>query len=157
MNKLRIWGLLLGIMITLSGMKAQTYDSLWKQVETLEQKGLPKSAIVKVEEIYEKAKAEKKYVLINFHTKTCAPCKKMEKTVFPTPQCGEYINKHFIPITIDGEDNGTGTEIAKKYSVFIFPTYLILSPECFKEGEILGAEFDIDKFLEMLKTIIHDV
>lgn len=60
MNKLRIWGLLLGIMITLSGMKAQTYDSLWKQVETLEQKGLPKSAIAKVEEIYEKAKAEKK-------------------------------------------------------------------------------------------------
>lgn len=112
---------------------------------------------ITLEEALEKAKAEKKYVLINFHTRTCAPCKKMEKTVFPTPQCGEYINKHFVPITIDGEDNGTGTEIAKKYNVFIFPTYLILSPESFKEGEIFGAEFDIDKFLGMLKTIIHDV
>ena len=36
---------------------------------------------------------------------------------------------------IDGEDNGTGTEIAKKYSIFIYPTYLILSADCFKEGD----------------------
>ena len=111
---------------------------------------------INLEEAMKKAKAEGKYVLINFHTSTCVPCKKMEKEVFPTPECGEYVNKHFIPIAIDGEDDGVGTELAKKYQIFIFPTYLILSPDGFKEGEVLGAEFDTNKFLDMLKTIIHD-
>ena len=107
-------------------------------------------------EALEKAKAEGKYVLVNFHTKTCVPCKKMEKVVFPNPECGEYVNKKFVPIMVDGEDNGTGTEIAKKYNVFIYPTYMILSANGFKEGEVLGAEYDVNKFLDMLKTIIHD-
>ena len=109
-----------------------------------------------IEEALEKAKAEGKYVMVDFYTSTCAPCKKMEKEVFPTPECGEYINKHFIPIMIDGEDDGIGTEIAKEYQVFIFPTYMILSHDGFKEGEVLGAEYDVNKFLDMLKEIIHD-
>ena len=111
---------------------------------------------ITLEEALEKAKAEGKHVLINFHTSTCVPCKKMEKEVFPTPECGEYINKHFVPIVIDGEDDGIGTEHAKYYQVFIFPSYLILSSDGFKEGEIIGAEFDVNKFLEMLKEINHD-
>lgn len=110
---------------------------------------------ITLEEALEKAKAEGKYVLINFHTATCAPCRKMEKVVFPQPQCGEYINKHFVPIMINGEDDGIGTEWAKKYNIFIFPTYLILSSECFKVGEILGAEFDVNKFLDMIKVIVQ--
>ena len=112
---------------------------------------------ITLEKALEKAKAENKYVLINFHTKTCGPCKKMEKTVFPTKKCGEYINSHFIPIVVDGEDNGAGTELAKKHQVFIYPTYMILRPDGFKEGEILGAEYDVDKFIGMLKTIVHEV
>ena len=111
---------------------------------------------ITLEQALEKAKADSKLVLVNFHTKTCGPCKKMEKTVFPNPECGKYVNDHFVPITIDGEDGGTGQEIAKKYNIFIFPTYLILRPDGFKEGEVLGAELDVNKFLEMLKTIIHD-
>lgn len=110
---------------------------------------------ITLEEALEKAKAEGKYVLINFHTATCAPCRKMEKVVFPQPQCGEYINKHFVPIMINGEDDGIGTEWAKKYNIFIFPTYLILSSECFKVGEILGAEFDVNKFLDIIKVIVQ--
>lgn len=106
------------------------------------------------EQALEKAKAENKFVLINFHTKTCGPCKKMEKTVFPNPICGKFVNEHFVPIMIDGEDGGTGQEIAKKYDIFIFPTYLVLLPDGFKEGEIAGAEFDVNRFLDMLKSII---
>ena len=112
---------------------------------------------ITLEEALEKAKADGKLVFINFHTKTCGPCRKMEKTVFPTPECGEYINKRFIPIMVDGEDDGVGTSIAKKYQIFIYPTYLILTPDGTKEGEISGAEYDINKFLDMLRTIMHEL
>ena len=108
-------------------------------------------------EAMNKAKAEGKYVLVDFHTSTCVPCKKMEKEVFPTPECGEYINSHFVSIMIDGEDDGAGTELAKEYQVFIFPTYMILSPDGHKEGEVIGAEYDVNRFIEMLKEIIHEV
>ena len=109
-----------------------------------------------IEEALEKAKTEDKYVLVDFYTSSCAPCKKMEKEVFSNLECGEYVNKHFIPIMIDSDDDGKGAEIAKEYQVFIYPTYMILSPSGFKEGEIIGAEYDINKFLDMLKEIIHD-
>ena len=132
--------------------QAQTAENI---IEEVKEQGTVFYDIT-LEEALEKAKAEGKHVLINFHTSTCVPCKKMEKEVFPTPECGEYINKHFVPIVIDGEDDGIGTEHAKYYQVFIFPSYLILSPDGFKEGEIIGAEFDINKFLDMLKEIIHD-
>ena len=36
---------------------------------------------ITLEEALEKAKAEGKHVLINFHTSTCVPCKKMENMV----------------------------------------------------------------------------
>ena len=132
--------------------QAQTAENI---IEEVKEQGTVFYDIT-LEEALEKAKAEGKHVLINFHTSTCVPCKKMEKEVFPTPECGEYINKHFVPIVIDGEDDGIGTEHAKYYQVFIFPSYLILSSDGFKEGEIIGAEFDINKFLDMLKEIIHD-
>lgn len=109
------------------------------------------------EEAFKKAEAEGKYVLICFSTETCGPCKKMKKVVFPTAKCGEYVNTRFVTIAMDGEDGGVGQELAKKYDVFIFPTYLVLQPDGFREGMIQGAEFDVNKFLEMLKTIIHDV
>ena len=40
-------------------MQAQTYSQLWKNVEQMEQKDLPKSVIAEAEKIYEKAKAER--------------------------------------------------------------------------------------------------
>lgn len=135
---------------------AKAADTNMEIKETVEEQGTVFFDIT-LEQALEKAKTDGKFVLINFHTKTCGPCKKMEKTVFPYPECGEYVNKHFVPIMIDGEDNGVGEEIAKKYNIFIFPTYLVLRPDGFKEGEVLGAELDMNKFLEMLKTIIHDV
>lgn len=111
---------------------------------------------ITLEEALAKAKAEGKHVLVDFHTSTCAPCKKMEKEILPTIECGEYINKHFVPIMIDGEDEGAGTELAEKYQVFIFPTYMLLTPDGFKKGEVIGAEYDVNKFIEMLKEINHD-
>ncbi len=108
-----------------------------------------------LDEALEKAGAEGKYVFIDFHIDGCGPCKKMEETVFPNPVCGEFMNRHFVPIMIDAGDDGAGTELAERHNVFIFPSYLILSPDGFKEGEIQGAELDVDKFLEMLKTVIH--
>ena len=113
-----------------------------------------------LEQALEKAKSVGKYVFIDFHTKTCGPCKKMQDKVFSTVECGSYVNANFISIKIDGEDEGEGTDIAKRFDVRIFPTVLILDPAGYKGaegalvGQVIGDELNVGKFVDMLKEAV---
>jgi hypothetical protein len=49
----------------------------------------------------------------------------MAKNIFPQKTVGDYYNSHFINAKIDME-KGEGIEIAKKYNVKAFPTYLFV-------------------------------
>ena len=44
------------VMSVFAPMQAQTYDNLWKELEVLERKDLPKSVISEAMKIYDKAK-----------------------------------------------------------------------------------------------------
>ncbi|BEV03856.1 thioredoxin family protein [Chryseobacterium gambrini] len=72
-----------------------------------------------------KAKKENKLVFIDAYTTWCGPCKLMAKNIFPQKTVGDYYNSHFINAKIDME-KGEGIEIAKKYNVKAFPTYLFV-------------------------------
>lgn len=56
--KARIFSLIWMMMFVVA-MQAQTYNQLWKNVEQMEQKDMPKSVITEAEKIYAKAKAER--------------------------------------------------------------------------------------------------
>jgi thiol:disulfide interchange protein len=72
-----------------------------------------------------KAKKENKLVFIDAYTTWCGPCKLMAKNVFPQKTVGDYYNANFVNAKIDME-KGEGIEIAKKYNVKAFPTYLFV-------------------------------
>lgn len=60
MKNMFYWAGIISILICLPfRVSAQSYEQMWKQVEALEQKQLPKSAIKEVQKIYEHAKQEK--------------------------------------------------------------------------------------------------
>ncbi len=99
-----------------------------------------------------KAKEENKLVFVDCYTKSCIPCRKMVKTIFPQKVCGDYLNANYICITMDMEESGEGQEIGKKYDVKIYPTYLILKPDGTKIFEVVGATFDAEKFVEKIKS-----
>ncbi|WP_374462299.1 thioredoxin family protein [Chryseobacterium sp.] len=75
--------------------------------------------------ILAKAKKEKKLVFIDAYASWCGPCKLMVKNIFPLQSVGDYYNSHFINAKIDME-KGEGIELAKKYNVKAFPTYLFI-------------------------------
>ncbi|WP_374462135.1 thioredoxin family protein [Chryseobacterium taeanense] len=75
--------------------------------------------------ILAKAKKENKLVFIDAYTTWCGPCKLMAKNVFPQKAVGDYYNANFINAKIDME-KGEGIDIAKKYNVKAFPTYLFV-------------------------------
>ncbi|PJJ67544.1 thioredoxin fold domain-containing protein [Chryseobacterium geocarposphaerae] len=75
--------------------------------------------------ILAKAKKEKKLVFIDAYTTWCGPCKLMAKNIFPLQAVGDYYNSHFVNAKIDME-KGEGIELAKKYNVKAYPTYLFV-------------------------------
>lgn len=74
------------------------------------------------------AKKEKKKIFIDFFTEWCGPCLNMALTVFPLPQVGEVYNKNFVCLKIDAE-KGEGRELARKYEVHSYPTYVFVDPK----------------------------
>ncbi|AZA84808.1 disulfide isomerase [Chryseobacterium lactis] len=84
-------------------------------------------------DIIAKAKKEKKLVFIDAYASWCGPCKMMEKNVFTQKSVGEYFNTNFINARFDME-KGEGREIASKFGVRSYPTYLFLNGE----GELVS-------------------
>lgn len=74
------------------------------------------------------AKKEKKKIFIDFFTEWCGPCLNMVLTVFPLPQVGEVYNKNFVCLKIDAE-KGEGRELAKKYGIHSYPSYIFVNPK----------------------------
>ena len=72
-----------------------------------------------------KAKKENKLVFIDAYASWCGPCKLMVKNIFPQKAVGDYYNSHFVNAKIDME-KGEGVDLAKKYNVKAFPTYLFV-------------------------------
>jgi len=76
-------------------------------------------------EVLAKAQQTNKPIFIDVFTSWCGPCKKMSKDIFPLEQVGKVYNANFICYQIDAE-KGDGIDIAKKYNVKAYPTYLFV-------------------------------
>ena len=77
--------------------------------------------------------AEKgKPIFLDAYTSWCPPCKKMDRTTFQEEAIGGHFNATFVNYKLDME-KGEGPEIAKKYQIGSYPTYLWLD----SDGEAL--------------------
>lgn len=72
-----------------------------------------------------RAKKENKLVMLDAFTSWCGPCKWMAKNIFPMKDVAEFYNKNFVSAKIDME-KGEGIDIAKKYAVMNYPTFLFV-------------------------------
>lgn len=101
------------------------------------------------------AKKRNQLVFIDCYTSWCAPCKKMEKTVFVNDTVYQFYNKNFVNFKIDME-KGEGVELKKKYEVGSFPTYLFVNAS----GEIIHRTASLmpaNDFLNAAKTALSPV
>ena len=69
------------------------------------------------------ANAQHKLLFIDCYTTWCGPCKWMSANVFTDNTVSSSFNKNFICLELDME-KGEGLNIAKKYSVKNYPTFL---------------------------------
>lgn len=71
------------------------------------------------------SKRSNKPIFIDFSTKWCGPCKRMESFVFTESVVGKCYNKHFINLKYDAE-KGEGILLKKKFEINAYPTLLFL-------------------------------
>ena len=101
---------------------------------------------ISLPEALAKAKQEKKLVFMDCYTSWCGPCKVMASTVFMEEEVGEYMNPRFVSVKYDME-KGDGVELAKKYGVKAYPTFVILKADGEEMHRIVGS-CSVDEFIE---------
>lgn len=96
------------------------------------------------EKVLAKAKAENKFIFVDCFTTWCGPCKAMSKNIFPLEEVGKFYNEKYINVKVQldttKDDNeevkswyAAGKEIATRYNILAYPTYLMFDPN----GEIV--------------------
>jgi thiol:disulfide interchange protein len=108
------------------------------------------------------AKAEKKFVLIDFAGSTwCTGCIKLEREVFSTKKFQQYAAKKFVLILVDFPDPvsepKTGAELIPKYlppDRIELPTVVVLTPDGKKIGEASYEPGGPEVFIAAIQKIV---
>ena len=95
------------------------------------------------------AKQENKLVFIDFYTDWCGPCKMMARDVFPQKKVGEFFNEKFVCVKLNAEKEGK--ELATRFVVKAYPTFLVLDSDEKVRLEIKGA-MDADAFIAKVEA-----
>lgn len=99
------------------------------------------------DEALKAAKQEGKLVFIDFYTDWCGPCKKMANEVFPQKKVGDFMNEKFVNLKLNAEKEGK--ELAARYKVSAYPTFVVLDAEGKAVAELKGA-MDGQTFIQKL-------
>ena len=106
------------------------------------------------QQILAQATAEGKPVFVDCYTSWCGPCKQMATKVFPQKEAGDYFNSKFVCWKVDME-KGEGPELAKKYEVAAYPTFLILNADGTLRATQVGSA-PLDKFIKTIDGLLND-
>lgn len=127
--------LFLGFTLTVSSLSAQT-----------------NFRNIQFDEALKLSKAENKLVFIDFYTDWCGPCRKMAREVFPQKEVGNYFNSHFVCVKYNAEKEGK--ELAKKFAIKAYPTFIIADSDGNEKARITGAS-TADGFITKVKNELN--
>ena len=100
----------------------------------------------------QRGETENKKVFLVFNADWCRYCLKMEKETFQNPTVIAYVNRNFVPISVNSDKE---QQIAAKYSVRGLPSTWFIS----EKGDRIGSRpgyIAADEMLKILKYIGSD-
>ncbi|WP_169928232.1 thioredoxin domain-containing protein [Labilithrix luteola] len=101
-------------------------------------------------ETFARAKAERKYVVMDGSAEWCHWCHVMEATTYHDAGIRRLLDAHFIAVKVDVDAR---PDLQERYADYGWPATVVFSPE----GEELGAYrgyLDSDEFAEILNTVV---
>jgi thioredoxin-related protein len=97
----------------------------------------------------EKAKKDRKLVMVYVYTDWCPWCKRFDKTTYPDKTVQEALAKNFVPLRINPEKSKKNTELAIQFGTRGYPHLLVLDNNGKKINE-LGGYLPADEFARRL-------
>lgn len=70
------------------------------------------------------AQSQNKLVFLDIYATWCGPCKMLKQYTFTDAKVGEFFNKNFINVSVDGE-KGVGPGLAEKFAIEGYPTLIV--------------------------------
>lgn len=102
-----------------------------------------------------KAKKENKLVFLDGYTQWCGPCKGMARAIFPQKKMGDFFTPRFVTVKFDMEA-GEGIELAKKFNIKVYPTFLIIRPDGTVQHRIKGGTPKADDFIAWVEMGLNE-
>jgi len=102
------------------------------------------------EKAIEKAKADKKIVMIDFYADWCGPCKQLDAKTFSDEKVQKLLTGKAIAIKINVDDN---KKLAGEYKIDAIPCIVFLDGDGKEVGRLVGFR-GADKFLKDVKEFI---
>ena len=127
--KLPVYTLLIAASIGLASQVSSATKETPLQQSAFKLAAINKEAGIKfIEQDWDKAlKAahdEKKLVFLDIYATWCGPCKMLKQYTFSDSAIGEFFNKNFINVSVDGE-KGVGPQLAQQYAIQGYPTLIV--------------------------------
>lgn len=93
-------------------------------------------------ELLDSSRQSNKMIFVDVYTDWCGPCKYMEKFIFTRQAVGKKYNGAFLNYKVNAE-KGEGAEIARKYGIEAFPTFLFLNSDGYLIHKVVGEADEI--------------
>ncbi len=99
------------------------------------------------DDVFARAKAENKLVILDLHAVWCHWCHVMDEKTYGDAQVAQLIQKHFIPISVDQDSR---PDLSNRYEDYGWPATVIFNSSG-KECKILSGYMPPDEFLPILR------
>lgn len=99
---------------------------------------------------FEKARREKKPILLMGSASWCHWCHVMDETTYRNEEVGRLLERHFVAIRVDID---AWPDIAERYGEWGWPATILLSPEAEEIGKYRGY-IDSERFIPILRAVV---
>ncbi|WP_425390809.1 DUF255 domain-containing protein [Ekhidna sp.] len=106
------------------------------------------------DEAISKARMSGKLIFLNAYAEWCEPCEEMDEYTFGDLEVSNFYNSNFINVQLDMEDY-PGVELAERYTVGVFPSYLFINGNSEVVHRGCGA-MDANEFLYLGEEALSD-
>jgi len=96
----------------------------------------------------QKAKNQNKEVMMMYSAPWCPECSYMKEVVFKNKEVVEYIQKHFVVLSLDVQKD----KLPDGFNFPGIPAFFFLDKDAKEKNKIIGGD-KVDKFLKSLKAL----
>ena len=104
------------------------------------------------DDLFARAAAEKRFVILDLEAVWCHWCHVMEKTTYSNPQVQELLASNYLPVRVDQDAN---PDLSNRYGDWGWPATIVFGPDGTEIAKIRGY-IEPERMQALLKAIIDD-